>query len=177
MPLCHDHSPPSSSSFSSSSAFTFPCAPFSLRLSISVSKLRQKQRCPHHHLSPSLQFALSLSRKRQSLEFGLACAASLHPSLSLSLPPPTSSLRPHFLFWSWYRYSSLLFTPSFFLPSPCLLPLFDWQIALGVGVHSSAVLHHCCRYHTFISPYSNLIQTDFHFHRGLPDNPDRLQEE
>lgn len=47
---------------------------FFLTLPVShVSKLRQKQRCPHHHLSSSLQFGLSLSRKRLRLEFSPAC--------------------------------------------------------------------------------------------------------
>lgn len=52
----------------------FSMCPFFFTLPVShVSKLRQKQRCPHHHLSSPLQFGLSLSSKRQRLEFSPAC--------------------------------------------------------------------------------------------------------
>lgn len=154
------------SSLSLSSAFTFLHVPYSFRLSISVSKLRQKQRRPLRHLSSSLQFAHSEHKKAEH---------GVYSSLpSLSLLPPTSSLCLYFPFWSWTG-TFFAFIPSFFLSflpplslsSPCLFPSMTdspegWDAALLPHVHPL---------------YRNLIQTDFHCHRGLPDNPDRLQEE
>lgn len=64
-----------------------------------VSKLRHKQRCPPGHLSSAMLVGLSLSRKRQRLEFSPACPVilirsvrrpcscqPLHVSLQLLLP-------------------------------------------------------------------------------------------
>lgn len=85
---------------------------------------------------------LSLSRKRQSLEFSLACPfLVIHPFYCSSFLP----LSLHFIL-AFYpdpgQVQLFALTPFFFIPLcslPMSFPFLDWQKALGVGMQFCCV--------------------------------------
>lgn len=163
--------------------------PLSLHLSVCVSKSWGKN-SPAALVITFLHpcSLLSLSRRKKRIEFTLPCPLLPHPPfyrsrflplLKMVLVSYSDPWQVHFCALTPSYVHSL---PSFFLSFlHChfstrilsLLWLTDSPRGLDTVLLRCITQHRtssCC--HTYIHPYSNLIQTGFQFHWGLPDNPD-----